>query len=130
MTKREFPAGYFEHNGFPKIDHDIILGAQRLAQEAFDNAPFKTIKTNCVIVYKQNENLCVKIKKNHDSSIKEAKNLMEQGINSIIFSFASYPKIVKHEIVSDNPLSTLDYEGKGQTFVVDVRHIDSSGSAL
>lgn len=126
MNDSKFPPDYFEHNSFERIDETIIRGGQSLAEEAYNNAPFKTTKKNCVIVYKQNDNLYSHLKRDYESSIREAKKLMEQGINSIIFIFTGYPKIVKHHIVSESPKNISDYEGKGRSFEKDVSDIDTS----
>lgn len=126
MDNPNFPPDYFEHNSFKKIDDSVIRGGQALAEEAYNTAPFKTTKKNCVIVFKQNDNLYSQLKRDYDSSIRQAKKLMEQGINSIIFIFTGYPKIVKHHIVSEKPRSVPEYEGKGREFEVDVSDVDTS----
>ncbi len=128
MTNNNYPDDYFEHNGFKNIDDTIIKGGQALAEKSFNSAPFKAVKTNCAIVFKQNDKLYCQLKRDYDSSIRQAKKLMEQGINSIIYMFNGYPNIVKHHIVSDNPFIMPEYEGKGKTFVKDVSNIDTNES--
>ncbi len=126
MEEKKLTNDYFEHNGFKQIDDNIIKGGQILAEKSFNSTSFKAAKTNCVIVFKQNDNLYSQIKKDYDSSIRQAKKLMEQGINSIIYIFTNYPHTVKHHIVSDNPMTIPDYDGKGNFFVKDVNDIDTS----
>lgn len=126
MNNSNFPPDYFEHNSFKQIDDALIRGGQILAEKAFTGVPFKASKKNCVIVYKQNDNLYSHVKRDYESSIKQAKKLMEQGINSIIYIFTNYPKIVKHHIVSESRDNIPDYEGKGRTFEVDVSDVDTS----
>jgi hypothetical protein len=127
MDKDDLSLDYFEHNGFQKIDDSIIMGCQGLAEKSFNSGPFKTTKKNCVIVFKQNDNLYSQVKSDYNSSIRQAKKLLEQSINSIIYIFTNYPKTVKHHIISDSALSIPeDYEGKGQTFIKDVKDIDTT----
>lgn len=128
MLHTDFPSDYFEHNGFQDIDDITIRGGQTIAEQAFNSAPFKVAKTNCVIVFKQNDNLYAQVKRDYDSSIKQAKQLIEQGINSIIYIFTNYPHTVKHHIVSDNPFTIPDYEGKVRTVIKDVKDIDTTNS--
>jgi hypothetical protein len=115
---------YFEHNGFKKIDDVIIKGGQALAERYYAEAPFKTTKSNCVIVWKQEDQLLVNLKRDYRSALKRAKELMEVEINSIIYLFTDYPKIVKHQIISENPLSDIsDYEGKGNISIIGVEDL-------
>ena len=125
MESSKYPIDYFEHNGFKEIDVTIIRGGQAMAEQSFISAPFKALKSNCAIVFKQNDNLYSQLKRDYESSIRQAKKLMEQGINSIIYIFTDYPNIVKHHIVSENPFVIPEYDGKGQTFVKDVKNIDT-----
>lgn len=123
MQNEKFTADYFEHNGFNEIDETLIKAGQSLAEKSFNSAPFKALKTNCVIVFKQNNNLYAQMKRDYDSAIRQAKKLMEEGINSIIYIFTKYPDIVKHQIVTNSPLEIPDYEGRGKTFIKDVRDL-------
>lgn len=115
---------FFDHNGFKIIDDGIITGAQSFAEEIFIQSDFKTQKSNCVIVFKENDKMIANLKRDYQSALKKAKELMEYEINSIIFIFTNYPKTVKHHIVSENPLSDIpDYEGKGNISIVDVTNL-------
>ncbi len=114
-------SNFFQHNGFKKFDEPIIRGFQYLAEKAYDEAPFKACKLNCVIVFKQSDNLVINIKRDYKSSLKKAKELMEIRINSIIYIFTEYPSIIKHQIVCENPLSDIEeYEGRGNISIVGV----------
>ena len=117
MTKLEFS----EHNGFKFFDEGIITGGQALAKKAYDEAPFKAHKSNCVMVFKQSDQLVVNLKRDYKSSLRKAKELMEMQINSIIYIFTDYPNIIKHHIVTENPLSDIsEYEGRGNISIVGV----------
>lgn len=123
MNRADYPPGYFDKNGFQKIDEVVVRGAQALAEKAFNNASFKLAKTNCVIVFKQDSKLTGQVKRDYDSALRQSKTLMELGINSIIYIFLNYPKTVKHHIIDENAFMIENYDGKGKTFIVDVEHI-------
>ena len=114
---------FFEHNGFKEFDDTIICGGQAMAEKIFTEAPFKAVKSNCVIIFKKEDTLFAQIKRDYNSAVKQAKELMEQSINSIIYIFTFYPKTVKHIIVTDGKTEIQDYEGKGNSTEVDVRNI-------
>jgi len=128
MGNEDFPNDYFEKNGFKKIDESIIRGGQKVAESAYSKVGFKPAKTNCVIVYKQNASLFGQVKRDYDSALRQAKSLMEIGINSIIYIFTNYPSTVKHHVYGDADaiFNIEDYEGKGRTIIKDVSDIDTS----
>ena len=110
---------FFERNGFKEINNEIIIGCQKLAEQSFNTAPFKPTKKNCVIVFKQDEVLYSQMKRDYNSATKQAKELLEQKINSIIFIFTNYPQTVIHHIATNDVSSIPDYDGKGKIIAID-----------